>query len=88
MLINPEGISYGKEDGLYAVPIDDIDVNAIFYSRSGKAIPLKNKHVFTGYSRECWDVVGGDQAVFVDWKRFIEIQQMLRFSSEPTRKVL
>ncbi len=50
----------------YAIPIDDLDINAIFYSRTGLAVPAKEGHAFAEYARECWDVVGG-QLVFADW---------------------
>lgn len=72
MLINLEGASYGKEEGLYAVPIDDMDVNAIFYSHPGRATLPQKGHAFIDYSRECWDIVGGDQVIFVDWKKIME----------------
>lgn len=56
-------------DKPYAVPIDDLDINAIFYSSPGIAVTPDKKHAFASLSRECWDMVGGDQAVFVDWQK-------------------
>jgi len=72
VMINPEGITYGSGDGIYAVPIDDLDINAIFYSRIGCAVPPKKGHAFSDYARECWDVLGGDQVIFADWKKIIK----------------
>ena len=72
IVINPEGKKSGKNKGLHAVPIDDLDVNAIFYSRLGLPVLPSKKHAFAEYARECWDVVGGDQVVFVDWRKLIE----------------
>jgi hypothetical protein len=72
MIINPEGVSIGGKDGIYAVPIDELDINLIFYSRVGYAVSPKKGHAFSEYSRECWDVVGGDQVVFADWKKLIK----------------
>jgi len=71
MIINPDGVSYGGKEGAYAVPIDELDVNAVFYTRIGRNAPLRKEHAFSDYVRECWDVVGGDQVVFVDWKKLI-----------------
>jgi len=63
----PEGNAKGTEK-VYGVPIDDLDVNAIFYSRVGRAVKPKENHAFANHVRECWDLVGGDQVVFVDWQ--------------------
>ena len=57
---------------IYAVPIDDMDVNSIFYSKLGRSVLPKKEHAFADYSRECWDAAGGDQLIFVDWKKIIE----------------
>jgi hypothetical protein len=70
MIVNPEGIK-GSTDGIYAVPIDDLDIDAIIYTRIGCAVPAMQRHAFADYARECWDVIGGDQVVFADWKKFI-----------------
>lgn len=70
MIINPDYEQYhGYRDGDCAVPVDDLDVNTIFSSRFGYAVPAKEKHVLAEYARECWDVVGGDQLMFIDWKK-------------------
>lgn len=70
MIINADYDEYhGFFDGSCAVPIDDLDVNTLFQSRIGYAVPLKKNHALADYSRECWDVVGGDQLMFVDWKK-------------------
>jgi len=63
IIIAPEG-----KEKIYAVPIDDLDVNAIFYSRVGRAVSPKENHAFANYARKCWDVIGGGQVVFVDWQ--------------------
>jgi hypothetical protein len=72
MIVSPHGRKIGHADEIYAVPIDDLDVNAIFYSRAGRAVPPNDNHAFAGYSRECWDVIGGDQVVFVDWEKLVQ----------------
>jgi chemotaxis signal transduction protein len=69
MVINNEGAKNGSADGIYAVPIDDLDINAIIYTRIGCAVPAKQGHAFADYARECWDVIGGDQVAFADWKK-------------------
>ena len=69
IIVNPEGKKPGQTDGLYAVPIDDLDINAIFFTKVGRSVTPEKKHAFADYARECWDVVGGDQVVFVDWKK-------------------
>lgn len=67
IIVTPDGNSNGTEK-IYAVPIDDLDVNAIFYSRTGRAVVPTETHAFANHARECWDVVGGDQVVFIDWQ--------------------
>jgi len=62
----------GNAEARYAVPIDDLELNALFYSKTGHAVPPNRGHAFADYARECWDAVGGDQLVFVDWAKFIE----------------
>jgi len=54
---------------MYAIPIDDLDINTIFGSKIGCAVPPKENNVFAKYSRECWDAVGGGQLVFLDWAK-------------------
>ena len=61
-------LEYGE---IHAVLIDDLDVNTIFHSKIGYAVPPKKDHVFSEYSRECWDAVGNDQFVFPDWQKLI-----------------
>jgi hypothetical protein len=70
IIVNPEG---NKSENMYAVPIDDLDVNAIFYSRLGRSVSPNKGHAFSNCSRECWDVVGGDQVVFVDWQALVKL---------------
>ena len=65
-----EYMEYGK---ISAVLIDDLDVNTIFFSRIGCAVPPNKNHVFANYSRECWDVVGNDQFVFPDWSKLVSV---------------
>jgi len=72
VIISPEGKIYGGVNEIYAVPIDDLDINAIFYSRIGCAVPPKKGQVFSDFARECWDVSGGDQVIFADWKKLIK----------------
>jgi len=73
MIINPDGGgSWGSWDGKYAVMIDDLDVNAIFRSRIAYSVPPKSGSVFAEFTRECWDVVGGDQLMFMDWQKLIQ----------------
>jgi hypothetical protein len=71
MIVCPEGNKFGRKDGRYAVPIDDLDFNTIFLSHIGYNAPSKSDHPFAGYSRECWDVIGGDQLIFLDWQKLI-----------------
>ena len=66
IIVSPEGKKSGKANELYAVPIDDLDINAVFYSRMGRSAPPNKKHAFAEYAREAWDVVGDDQVMFVD----------------------
>ena len=70
MIICPDGNPYSD---VYAVPIDDLDIAAIFNSRNGTAVQPQQNHIFAEYARECWDAVGGDQLIFIDWKKFIDI---------------
>ena len=58
----------GSDKEMYAVLIDDLDFNAIFYSAISKSVPVKKENPFSDFSRECWDTVGGEQVVFADWK--------------------
>ena len=69
MIICPDGDPHSD---VYAVPIDDLDIGAIFFSRSGTAVQPQKDHLFAEYARECWDAVGGDQLIFIDWNKFIE----------------
>jgi hypothetical protein len=69
MIIVPEGNRFGSKEGRYAVPVDELDINPIFTSRIGCNVPPKADHPFAGRARECWDVVGGDQLVFLDWHK-------------------
>jgi len=57
---------YGDTHGLL---IDDLDVNIIFPSKIGLSVLPDKKHVFADYSRECWDAVGNDQLIFLDWSK-------------------
>jgi len=72
MIINPDGGSYGSWDGKYAVLVDDLDVNALFRSRPAYSVPPKTGGAFADFTRECWDVVGGDQLMFMDWQKLIK----------------
>ena len=73
MIIQPggAGITSISAQDMYAVPIDDLDINTIFQSKIGCAVPPKDNHVFAKYSRECWDAVGGGQLIFIDWEKLI-----------------
>jgi len=76
MIINPDYEKYqhpvaGLWDVPYAVPIDDLDVNTIFHSRIACSVPPKTGGVFAGLARECWDVSGGDQLIFLDWQKLL-----------------
>jgi DNA-binding CsgD family transcriptional regulator len=73
IMISPKEKNYESGEGIYAVPIDDLDINAIFYSRIGNAVPPKKGHVFFDFARECWDVLGGNQVIFADWKKLISV---------------
>jgi len=72
VMISPEEKNYETGEGIYAVPIDDLDINAIFYSRIGNAVLPKKGHAFFDFARECWDVLGGNQVIFADWKKLIK----------------
>jgi len=69
MLVCPD--RKNNPDEVYAIPIDDMDVNAIFYSRIGCAVPPKKGHALADYARECWDALGGEQFIFADWKKLV-----------------
>ena len=66
MIICPDS---KKDRDIYVVMIDG--VYGFIYSKIGYNVPVKDSHVFADYTRECWDAVGGDQLVFVDWEKFI-----------------
>ena len=73
IIIHPDyGGYYGHRDGECAVMVDDLDVNTIFQSRIAYSVPPKTSGVFTDFTRECWDVVGGDQLIFMDWEKLIQ----------------
>ncbi|MCL1986938.1 MAG: methyl-accepting chemotaxis protein [Firmicutes bacterium] len=67
--IGSQGVNLGDLSGICAVPIDDFDFNAIVYSAAGKDVAVGENHAFHGFSRECWDFIGGEQVVFVDWEK-------------------
>ena len=69
MIVCPDGNPWGN---VFAVPIDDLDISAIFASRNGIAVQPQKDHKFAEFSRECWNSVGGNQFIFIDWKKFIE----------------
>ena len=59
-----------SDDGAYAaVPIDDLDVDAILCTRPGISAAINKDHAFANHARECWDLVGGGQVAFVDWQK-------------------
>jgi chemotaxis signal transduction protein len=58
-----------SHDNIYAVPVDG--VYGIFISKIGYNVPPKAGHAFADYTRECWDVIGDDQLLFIDWQKFI-----------------
>ncbi|MCL2603376.1 MAG: hypothetical protein FWD90_02735 [Defluviitaleaceae bacterium] len=53
----------------FAVPIDDLNIGMIFYTRSGFSVKAKPEHAFQGFAKDCWDLTGGEQVIFADWKR-------------------
>ena len=65
-VINPD-YSGRTTDKCFAIAVDAPDINAIFYSKIGRAVELDGGSKFSGYARECWDAVGGGQMVFMDW---------------------
>lgn len=72
IIINPDDEKHHDYmDGTYAVLADDLDINTIFRSRIGYAVPPKKSGVFAEYSRECWDVIGNEQLLFIDWQKLI-----------------
>jgi len=70
LIVSPDGNPFGDK---YAIPIDELDVSAIFYSHFGTSVPVKLENVFAEYTRECWDAVGGGQFVFVDWIKLLSV---------------
>ena len=60
-----------NDNNTYAVAIDDLDISAPFQSKIGYNVPPAANHAFADYTRECWDAVGGDQFIFIDWEKFI-----------------
>ena len=75
MIINPahenEQNYLGVIDSVYAVPIDDLDEYAVFSSHIGYSVPTKADNAFAEITRECWDMIGGDQFMFIDWQKLI-----------------
>jgi chemotaxis signal transduction protein len=70
LIINPDcGGYYDNKDEECAVMVDDLDVNALFRSRLAYSVPPKTGGVFAEFTRECWDVTGGDQLMFLDWQK-------------------
>ncbi len=69
ILLCPDRVNH--PDQRYAVLIDELDVNALFNSMAGCAVPVEKGHAFADYARECWDAVGGDQLIFMDWQKLI-----------------
>ena len=77
MIISPNGHDYPissdkTNNNYYAVPIDDLDINAIFHSRIGNPVSLSKDNAFGAYVRECWDIAGDDQLLFIDWNKLSE----------------
>jgi len=60
---------YNDYGDTHALLIDDLDVNIIFPSKIGLSVSPDKKHIFADYSRECWDAVGNDQLIFLDWDK-------------------
>jgi hypothetical protein len=58
---------------MHAVPIDDLGMRMLYYTRVGRSVAPKPAHPFAAYARDCWDMVGGDQAVFADWNKLQEV---------------
>jgi len=85
VMISPEEKNYDSGEGIYVVPIDDLDINAIFYSRNGNAVRPKKGHAFFDFARECWDVLGGSQVIFADWKKLIKAMHVAtdKLTAEP-----
>jgi len=54
---------------VYLVPVDG--VYGIVDLKIGYNVPPKAGHAFADYTRECWDAVGGDQFIFIDWDKFM-----------------
>ena len=73
MIIQPGGASVTNipSADICAVPIDDLEVNAIFQSKIGYAAPPQADNALANYARECWDAVGGGQLVFADWEKLL-----------------
>lgn len=69
IIINHKGKDSRDAAGMYAVPIDSLDTNALFRSQPGSAVSPEESHAFAAYSRECWEMAGGDVAVFIDWEK-------------------
>ena len=74
MIIQTEGTRYlgNAGAGTYAVPIDDLDIFAIFQSKIGCAVPPNTDSAFAPFARECWDVIDGGQLMFADWQKLGE----------------
>ncbi|MCL2189723.1 MAG: hypothetical protein FWC16_12265 [Defluviitaleaceae bacterium] len=49
-----------------AIPIDDLTLG-LLYSPKGTPVTPDECHPFHAYIRECWELVGGERVVFVDW---------------------
>ncbi|MCL2169246.1 MAG: hypothetical protein FWB74_04380 [Defluviitaleaceae bacterium] len=62
----PVLILENKEGKPFALPIDDLDFAAIFYTAKGTDVPVHPSHPLSKYARHAWDAVAGGQLVFLD----------------------
>jgi chemotaxis signal transduction protein len=75
ILIISRGLEYAQPYGkdAFALPIDDLDIKAVFYSQAGISVPPRKEHAFADYALECWDTVDGGQLIIADWDRIKSI---------------
>ncbi|MCL2856093.1 MAG: chemotaxis protein CheW [Defluviitaleaceae bacterium] len=69
---NQNAVAIIKYSGkTFAVPMDRLDINPIFFSLIGQNTTPDANNPFANHTRECWDAVGGGQLIFIDWGKML-----------------
>ncbi len=58
-----------NHEKMYAVAVDNLDIDAIFKSRIGYNVVPNCENKLAQYARECWDATEGCQMVLADWDK-------------------